>query len=88
MKSRVRVPFVGSSYELMRKVADVQRSVNLCPTPVESGAARLFLEAIPGLRIFGAAPAVPPEPVPNIINLFTLDWAFEGQPFCDVSASG
>jgi len=85
MRSRVRVPFVGGSYELMRKVADVQRSVNLCPTQVESGAAGLFLEAIPGLRIFGAAPM---PPVPPIINLFTLDWAFEGQPFCEVTASG
>lgn len=86
MKPSLRVPFVGGSYELARKAMDVQRAVNLCPTQVESGNAksRLFLKATPGLRQFSP----PPVPAVTDSDLFTLDWAFEGQPFCDVVAHG
>lgn len=60
------VPFVGSSYELARKKSDTQRTINMCPTPVESGAgkAKIFLQSIPGLRQFGETPPVPPPPPP------------------------
>lgn len=49
-----RVPFVGGSYELRRKKADVQRSINLMPTLIESGSgkAAMYLKPIPGLRAF------------------------------------
>lgn len=51
------VPFVGGSYELRRKKADVQRSVNLMPTPIESGTGKadLFLKPVPGLSVFSEA---------------------------------
>lgn len=60
------IPFVGGSYELKRKKADVQRTINMCPTPIESGTgkAKIFLQSIPGLRQFGETPPVPPPPPP------------------------
>jgi hypothetical protein len=58
------VPFVGGSYELRRKKADVQRSVNLMPTPIESGTGKagVFLAPVPGLRVFSD---LEDEPVPT-----------------------
>lgn len=55
---------MGGSYELARKKADVQRTINMCPTPVESGAGKavIFLQSIPGLTQFSDAPAPPPPP--------------------------
>lgn len=46
--------FVGPSYQLSTRRADVQRSINLVPTLVESGSgkAAVFLESVPGLRVF------------------------------------
>ncbi len=50
----IPVPFVGGSYPLDRKKSDVQRSVNLVPTYVESGYGKsaMFLEPVPGLLRF------------------------------------
>jgi hypothetical protein len=50
------IPFVGSSYDLMVKKSDVQRSINLMPTPVESGTGKtdVFLKPVPGLTQFSA----------------------------------
>jgi hypothetical protein len=44
-------PFVGVSYALDNRRADVQRSVNLYPAPIESGSgkAQMMLRSIPGL---------------------------------------
>lgn len=58
-----RVPFVGPSYQLRRKKADVQRSINLFPTPIESGSGKsgVFLKSIPGLSSFSAAVVPPPD---------------------------
>jgi len=49
-------PFVGPSYTLATRAADVQRSVNLYPAPIESGSgkAQFILQSIPGLTEFGA----------------------------------
>ena len=47
------IPFVGPSYDVKVRKADVQRSINLMPTPVESGAAGVFLKGVPGLKVFG-----------------------------------
>lgn len=46
--------FIGPSYRLDDRKADVQRSINLMPTQIESGSGKtdVFLEPIPGLRIF------------------------------------
>lgn len=45
------VPFVGPSYQLATRAADVQRSVNLRPVPVESGSGKsaFMLQSNPGL---------------------------------------
>lgn len=45
------VPFVGPSYQLASRTADVQRSVNLRPVPVESGTGKsaFMLQSNPGL---------------------------------------
>jgi hypothetical protein len=52
----MQVPFVGPSYDLKVRKADVQRSVNMMPTPIESGTgkAKVFLKPVPGLREFSA----------------------------------
>lgn len=46
--------FVGPSYRLNARKADVQRSVNLVPVVSETpgGKSNLYLESIPGLREF------------------------------------
>jgi hypothetical protein len=50
----VKPPFVGPSYDIKVRKADVQRSVNLMPTPVEAGngKAGVFLKPVPGLVAF------------------------------------
>lgn len=47
-------PFVGPSYTLAARTADVQRSVNLYPAPVESGSGKsqYMLQSLPGLSVF------------------------------------
>jgi len=47
----VSVPFVGPSYQLSNRKADVQRTVNMYPQKVESGTgkAQFFLKSVPGL---------------------------------------
>lgn len=47
-------PFVGPSYTLSTRAADVQRSVNMYPVPIESGSgkAQFMLKSIPGLHQF------------------------------------
>lgn len=70
-----RVPFVGGSYPLRRKKADVQRSVNLMPTlmetpggkpqlylsqlDIQNGKTGYFLKPIPGLGVFSYPPSTP-----------------------------
>lgn len=60
----VTIPFVGSSYQLKTRKADVQRTINLMPTRAESGKvvqrqylngakAQMFLQAVPGLGTGG-----------------------------------
>lgn len=53
MKS-VSVPFVGPSYTLANRKADVQRSVNLYLEQVESGSgkAQSILKSVPGLSTY------------------------------------
>jgi uncharacterized repeat protein (TIGR01451 family) len=48
------VPFVGGSYELMRKEVDAQRSVNLFPVVAEVAGEKnvAYLDSIPGLTTF------------------------------------
>lgn len=45
------IPFVGPSYTLNARTADIQRSVGMFPAPVESGSgkAQFMLQSIPGL---------------------------------------
>lgn len=46
--------FVGPSYTLAARTADIQRSVNLYPAPVESGSGKsaYMLQSVPGLTVF------------------------------------
>lgn len=48
------IPFIGGSYELRARKADVQRSINLFPVMVESGDGSVpaYLKSIPGLVDF------------------------------------
>ena len=52
------VPFVGPSYHLATRKADVQRSVNLFPVmnEVVGGKTEAYLQAVPGLDVFSAVP--------------------------------
>jgi hypothetical protein len=47
-------PFVGPSYTLNTRVADVQRSIGMYPAPIESGSgkAQFMLQSVPGLTVF------------------------------------
>ena len=51
------IPFVGGSYGLNVRRADVQRVVNMCPVSneVPGGKAVAYLESIPGLVQFSAS---------------------------------
>ncbi len=53
------IPFTGPSYQLETRAADIQRSVNLRPVPVESqtGSAGFMLQSNPGLILFSAGAA-------------------------------
>lgn len=53
------IPFVGGSYALTLRKADVQRSVNWFPSTVESGSGKspAILQEVPGLALF-AMPGV------------------------------
>lgn len=57
------VPFVGPSYHLATRKADVQRAVNLYPVQNEvvGGKTGSYLQAVAGLDLF-SAPYVPPPP--------------------------
>lgn len=48
------ISFIGPSYQLDDRKADVQRSINLMPTLIESGTGKtdVFLEPVPGLTVF------------------------------------
>jgi hypothetical protein len=49
-------PFIGPSYQLNVRSADVQRSVNLYPCPIESGSGNnaWMLRSVPGRTVFSA----------------------------------
>lgn len=67
-------PFVGGSYLLQHRKADVQRSVNLMPTPIESGSGKsqMYLMPTPGLVVFTTADGTPStEPVYDALYRFT-----------------
>lgn len=58
------IPFVGPSYDLDTGKADRQRSVNLFPVAneVAGGKTGSYLQSVPGLDVFSAAPPPPPPP--------------------------
>lgn len=61
------VPFVGPSYTLNTRKADVQRTVNMFPVAneVAGGKSAAYLESVPGLVVFSPdAPPPPPPPPP------------------------
>ena len=60
----MKIPFVGPSYVLKTRKADVQRTINLMPTAIESGTGKagMYLEPVPGLRPFPGMPVLPDEP--------------------------
>ena len=51
-----QIPIVGPSYQLRVRKADVQRSVNMFPSVVESGTGKApaILQSIPGLTLFAS----------------------------------
>lgn len=53
------IPFVGPSYQLSNRKADVQRTVNMYPQKVESGTgkAQFILKSIPGLTSIATSTA-------------------------------
>ena len=68
----MKPPFVGPSYDIKVRKADVQRSVNLMPTPVEAGngKAGVFLKPVPGLVSF-SEPAEVSACAPFLLDTFT-----------------
>lgn len=50
----MQIPITGPSYELTSRNADVQRSINLYPSLIESGTGKApaYLQSIPGLVLF------------------------------------
>ena len=67
------IPFVGPSYDLKRRKADVQRSVNLMPTKVEnaSGKNAMFLKSVPGLTVLS-------EPVASCLGTILETFSSNG----------
>lgn len=76
------IPFVGGSYELKRKKADTQRSINLMPTPVESGSGKsgMYLAPVPGLTVFDVEEVDPPESPCFVERFLTFeeDYSYAG----------
>lgn len=52
--------FVGPSYTLQHRKADVQRAVNLMVAPDEAGGGKsaAYLDSVPGLTTFSAFPVL------------------------------
>lgn len=59
-----RIPFVGPSYDLDTGKADRQRAINLFPVAneVAGGKTDSYMQSVPGLDVFSAAPPPPPPP--------------------------
>ena len=56
------IPFVGPSYQLNTRKADVQRTVNMfvVRNEVAGGKSQMYLESVPGLNIFSEPVAAAP----------------------------
>jgi hypothetical protein len=74
------IPFVGPSYQLNTRKADVQRTVNMfvIKTEVAGGKSAIYLESIPGLTVFS-------EPVAAVPGWNTTNesgvWTFTNSDF-------
>ena len=57
--SSMPVPFVGATYQLENRKADVQRTVNMYPVPVESGSGKAgyFLRSLHGYEDYASSTA-------------------------------
>lgn len=74
------IPFVGPSYQLNTRKADVQRTVNMfvVRNEVAGGKSQMYLESVPGLNVFSE----PSDPVPgwNTTNESGV-WTFTNSDF-------
>lgn len=81
------VAFVGPSYQLETRSADVQRSINLRPVPVESGSgsSAFMLKENPGMSVFCASGSGIGRGAYAINGraFFVI-----GEAFCEVTAGG
>lgn len=77
------IPFVGPSYALKIKRQDVQRCVNLMPTPVESGSGKsaVYLAPVPGLsRLDGVVTLPGPAVFMDDFVSHSCNYGFFQQP--------
>jgi hypothetical protein len=81
------VPFVGQSYQLASRTADVQRSVNMRPVPVESGtgSSAFMLQSNPGMAVFCAGG---PGKGRGAYAINDRAFVVIGSAFCEVTAGG
>ena len=81
------IPFVGPSYQLKTKRQAVQRSINLMPTPIESGSgkAAVYLQPVPGLVLFSGEPEADP---PGGVEVFMQDFVSHSCNYGFFPASG
>ena len=83
----MQIPIVGQSYNLTTRKADVQRSINLFPSIVESGSGKspAILQSIPGLTLFST-------PTGAVRGLFYTSensmYAVAGNKFYHISSLG
>lgn len=80
------ISFVGPSYQLATRSADVQRTVNMRPVPIESGSGTspTMLQSNPGMSVFATSSGL------GRGGYATRDRAFFviGDALCEVSAGG
>lgn len=72
------IPFIGGSYTLGVRKADVQRSVNCYPVATENpgGAVAEYLQSIPGLDVFSDNAPPPVLGGWNTTNEVGTGWVF------------
>lgn len=80
------VAFVGPSYQLASRTADVQRSVNMRPVPIESGSGQsaYMLQSNPGLSVFANGAGAGR----GAYSINGRAFVVVGSAFCELSAGG
>lgn len=80
------IPFIGPSYQLRSRNADLQRAVNLIPVPLEPGNERSVwrFEDVPGLVVAYSLDA----PVRGVLNVNGRNFVVAGSELFELNADG